>query len=889
MPGAHCAIEGCGTCRNQKEYGIFFIPSKKKKDPFTVKWRSEVINIITRDRVVNTELKENLKREKNCVWTCQRHYDDKDIYFYPTRRLLKDGVLPHKNLPEKSIPKTVVAERSTSAIEKREASSASLLSKVEEPKSTYKDFNDFMNRAKLLKLNSWNVSFTNNDYVLFSLVKQGFVLPNYEVYVLPELSIIVRVFGWQVPASHPIFTSHRLDCTTISTFLKELVKMDVCPGLVKADGDYDHLAKHVIPMAYNPTLNRTQKHQQREIIRCPDCYVLSTSTCCEKCSNFQAMEDKKKARKQKILKTPAKLNAPIKFTSPERILLSMQDQRKENKLLVKENTELKNTIDNLQKSIEKNAVPVANDLHKDLQSIFSSSPRQITPFMKLFWEEQMKYIGSSSSGVRYHPMIIKYCLGIYAKSPAAYEQLRKNEKEGTGVLVLPSQRTLRDYRNYIRPQIGYNSHVIQELSNLTKNFTELERFVILMFDEMKVQDGLVYAKYTGELIGFVDLGDIEINQGTLENMDELATHVLVFLVKSFMNSMSYSLATFATTGVTSFQLYPIFWKGVAILELQVNLKVIAATCDGASQNRKFFRMHPKADDNNSDVMYKTKNVYAKDGRSLWFIPDPPHLLKTARNCLSNSGSHKNSRYLLNNGKHLLWSHISSLYYDDMEGGLDYLPHLTLEHIKLTSYSVMNVRLAAQVLSNRVGSTIIDFGPEEAKETGKFCLLMDKFFDCCNVTHRGDKPSRKEYSDINDDRFRWLREEFLPYFDKWKASLSTDKKDKGEHKKFISWQTYEGLKMTVNSLIEVTQFLLNAGFTYVLPGKCNQDDLENYFGKQRAIGSRRENPTVYQVGYGDNIIKSQFSIKPSGSNVLLKQKQDIDNTPVPKKKWKHSDL
>ena len=96
-------------------------------------------------------------------------------------------------------------------------------------------------------------------------------------------------------------------------------------------------------------------------------------------------------------------------------------------------------------------------------------------------------------------------------------------------------------------------------------------------------------------------------------------------------------------------------------------------------------------------------------------------------------------------------------------------------------------------------------------------------------------------------------------------------------------------MTVNSLIEVTQFLLNAGFTYVLPGKCNQDDLENYFGKQRAIGSRRENPTVYQVGYGDNIIKSQFSIKPSGSNVSVKQKQDIDHTPVPKKKWKHSDL
>ena len=51
---------------------------------------------------------------------------------------------------------------------------------------------------------------------------------------------------------------------------------------------------------------------------------------------------------------------------------------------------------------------------------------------------------------------------------------------------------------------------------------------MLLFDEMKVKDGLVYAKYTGELIGFIDLGDLEINEGTLENMDELATHVLVF-------------------------------------------------------------------------------------------------------------------------------------------------------------------------------------------------------------------------------------------------------------------------------------------------------------------------------------------------------------------------
>ena len=64
-------------------------------------------------------------------------------------------------------------------------------------------------------------------------------------------------------------------------------------------------------------------------------------------------------------------------------------------------------------------------------------------------------------------------------------------------------------------------------------------------------------------------------------MKELATCVLVFLVKSIVNPISFSLATFANAGVTSFQLMPIFWKAVCYLE-NINLKVVSATADGAS-------------------------------------------------------------------------------------------------------------------------------------------------------------------------------------------------------------------------------------------------------------------------------------------------------------------
>ena len=96
---------------------------------------------------------------------------------------------------------------------------------------------------------------------------------------------------------------------------------------------------------------------------------------------------------------------------------------------------------------------------------------------------------------------------------------------------------------------------------------------------MKIQDDLVYDKNTGALIADVDLQPCRI----------WTKHVLVFLVKSVMNPLSYSLATFSTYGITSYQMFPLLWRVVAILEVTCNLKVIATTSDGALQNRMFYK------------------------------------------------------------------------------------------------------------------------------------------------------------------------------------------------------------------------------------------------------------------------------------------------------------
>ena len=73
--------------------------------------------------------------------------------------------------------------------------------------------------------------------------------------------------------------------------------------------------------------------------------------------------------------------------------------------------------------------------------------------------------------------------------------------------MLPSRRRLRDYENYIRPQQGFNSGVINELSVLVQKFSQQERYSVILIDEMKIQEDLIWDKHNGDLIGYVDLGD----------------------------------------------------------------------------------------------------------------------------------------------------------------------------------------------------------------------------------------------------------------------------------------------------------------------------------------------------------------------------------------------
>ena len=76
-------------------------------------------------------------------------------------------------------------------------------------------------------------------------------------------------------------------------------------------------------------------------------------------------------------------------------------------------------------ALELNSEKVSPELGADFVSLFSGcGQKDIPPFNKLVWEEQQKYVQSSrKSSIRNHPMIIKYCLNLAAKSSSTYSDL----------------------------------------------------------------------------------------------------------------------------------------------------------------------------------------------------------------------------------------------------------------------------------------------------------------------------------------------------------------------------------------------------------------------------------------------------------------------------------
>jgi hypothetical protein len=292
-----------------------------------------------------------------------------------------------------------------------------------------------------------------------------------------------------------------------------------------------------------------------------------------------------------------KVNSPPKFAN-NRYLTTPQKQKKLKSLQVRAYSaerEVQRLQEKIMKSTERSGVTVA--FGDDLLAIMEESNAHVEKnfpegtFRNLFWKQQLQAAKAKDARqMRWHPCMIRWCLNLKLLSSSAYHSLRTS-----GFIKLPSERTLRDYTHFIKSKSGFYSDLLVEEAQL-KKLPEWKKYIVIALDEIKLKESLVYSKHEADVIGFVHIGDVTNQLASFEKEcsndrphPPIATHMLVLMIRGFFSGLRFPYAHFPTSKLSGEKLYAIIWEAVERLE-HLGFKVIVISADGASPNRKFFRM-----------------------------------------------------------------------------------------------------------------------------------------------------------------------------------------------------------------------------------------------------------------------------------------------------------
>ena len=574
---------------------------------------------------------------------------------------------------------------------------------------------------------------------------------------------------------------------------------------------------------------------------------------------------------------------------------------------------------------------------------------QMTPLQALFLEQQLRALSAKSPRARrWHPTMIRFALSIYHKSPAAYGALYdsgmltlpcrrtlfdythfKRVTDGVHYEVLEAVtkrlEKMEPYQRY---------HVLMADEMYTSKNLVYESATGRLIGYASVNEVQTELK---NLEAF--LSDPEAPAAR----PPLASKVLTFLIKGVSSSVKEVVATYAVDTLSKEMMYGWTWDVIGKCE-QAGAAIAAFASDGSSVNRGFIKMN-KPFTEGSGVVYDTLNKCAprsvlnkekNQQRVLYFIADVPHLIKTIRNCFASSsnkrflnkktGKMMLRRRLTKNGQTILWSTIVRLYHEQKGKILRLAYKLNAQNVFLNGYSKMKVKYAAQVLSATIARMLERKKWLGTEETIIFIRKVNDFFDMLNGAHskqgkRKRNPNLDPYCSKEDPRFEELAK-FLLYLQEWKedaesavaagnktvdqsvgADISADLNDELEPEEWedvenegeedpasvrqLSYQTLEGIKITVLGFTGVVKFLLDEGVKFINARVFCQDPIEQYFSKLRSRGGGSTNPNVSQVLHSQRSIHVQGNIGVKknyrGNTEVETESMTITNEPLPKRK------
>ena len=268
-----------------------------------------------------------------------------------------------------------------------------------------------------------------------------------------DLTWVVHVYGHEIHRADTCLSmpSH-LDIPSLPLLLDVLDKLSLCPGnpdphfLEMADGRKGKFNSAVID---NTVPVKIGDKTYSRTLRTNSCQLLvgMSGGRCTSCKSYRSQLRATYSRWSKKSPTRKKFGNNRYLDTPQRQekLKSLQSRA------TNAEKELKKLKERIANSAEKIGTSVDSYLHADLKQIISENQASIHnqfpegSFKRLFWDQQAKAASlSDARQMRWHPVMVRWCLNLKLLSSGAYHALRSS-----GFVQLPSEMIIARFQRIL--------------------------------------------------------------------------------------------------------------------------------------------------------------------------------------------------------------------------------------------------------------------------------------------------------------------------------------------------------------------------------------------------------------------------------------------------------
>jgi hypothetical protein len=234
---------------------------------------------------------------------------------------------------------------------------------------------------------------------------------------------------------------------------------------------------------------------------------------------------------------------------------------------------------------------------------------------------------------RWNKDVISLCLSLWMRSPKAYQTLLESN-----MLILPSERKLRRYKNCIPQEPGFSDQIFKWIYSSAKEIKLSPNGWVggIHHDETRVQQDLIVDMQDGilSLIGWIDLGEEVQNLRILCDKwlpPHLGTEVIQMSFMGF-TSFRFTICHFPTAGIKASELSIIIWKAIEKLS-DWGFSVDYIMQDGGEENRNLMSMHFRG--NANEMLYGSPNL-VNPSKKVFLIQDFSYNVKKLRKSILKS-------------------------------------------------------------------------------------------------------------------------------------------------------------------------------------------------------------------------------------------------------------